>query len=424
MPKTSCPTRSCNGRHVLLLDSNESRGRAVAEAMAKRIDLPIFRASTRDEAIAFMEDHETDIFAAVICLKAPEAATVMERLSQLSIRAVVYASELSDEERLKYSTWNVADLILRDSFSIPLALSRTIEVLARNRNTTILVVDDSRSMRAALIRFLSLRCYCVVEALNGREALNILEARPEIQLVITDNEMPIMDGYLLIQEIRKRYTKEEIAVIGISAKTNALVSVKFINNGANDFLHKPFVKEELYCRVEHNVEMLNRIATIRDLSYRDPLTRLYNRRYFFENCDDFATQAEAEGKSVIVAMLDIDNFKQFNDTYGHDVGDKVLRTVSSIMESNFPDNAIVARLGGEEFCILAAHPADDDLFGRYDKTRRTVEHSTLRVNDEKLAVTVSIGICTRRAAVSEMLKKADANLYTAKESGRNQIVLI
>ncbi len=307
----------------------------MVEAMAKRIDLPIFRASTKDEAIAFMESHETNIFAAVICLKTPEAVTVMERLGQLSLRAIVYASELSDEDRLKYSTWNVADLILRDSFSLPLALSRTMGTLASNRNTTILVVDDSRSMRAALIRFLSLRCYCVVEAVNGREALNILEARPDIQLVITDNEMPIMDGYSLIQEIRKRYTKEELAVIGISAKTNALISVKFINNGANDFLHKPFVKEELYCRVEHNVEMLNRIATIRDLSYRDPLTRLYNRRYFFENCDEFATQAEADGKFVVVAMLDIDNFKQFNDTYGHDVGDDVLRTVSSVMASSF-----------------------------------------------------------------------------------------
>lgn len=287
---------------------------------------------------------------------------------------------------------------------------------------TILVVDDSRSMRLALHRYLTTRRYKVVKAADGVEGLARLAEHPDTRVVITDNEMPNMDGFTPVREIRKDHSKEDIAVIGISAVNSPMTSVSFINHGANDFLKKPFVKEELYCRVDNSLDMLDRIALIRDLSYKDPLTHLFNRRYFFECADGFMNRIVEEGRIVSAAMLDIDFFKKFNDTYGHDVGDKVLCSVAATIADHFPSDAIVSRFGGEEFCILAANDSEDDIASRHEALRHTIESMPVRANGEPLSITVSIGVSAERLGIQEMLKKADSRLYKAKESGRNKVV--
>ncbi len=423
MPDTPHITAICNARNILLLESDDSLAQAVTEAITEQSNLTVTTTNSAERAISFIEDNPDTFFAGAIALETENANKVLERLTRLSIRAITYGTDFDDDTREKFATWGISELILRTRDRLPAVIGNSMGHLDRNRNIAILVVDDSRSMRAALVRFLSIRCYHIHQATNGQEALDTLAKHPNIKLVITDNEMPVMDGFALVKEIRKTYAKDDLAVIGISAKTNAMISVKFINNGANDFLHKPFVKEELYCRVEHNVEMLNRIATIRELSYKDPLTRLYNRRYFFENRDTFAEKAMADGNTLAVTMVDIDHFKRFNDTYGHDAGDDVLREVSDAIADNSPDNAIVCRFGGEEFCILAAHAPDADIFGSYDRIRRAVENSRLIIDDKKISITISIGVCTKLDDIDAMIKVADAQLYAAKESGRNLVII-
>ena len=174
--------------------------------------------------------------------------------------------------------------------------------------------------------------------------------------------------------------------------------------------------------MNHTVEMLNRFEIIRDLSNKDPLTKLFNRRYFFDNCDDFL--ARAKDGFVTVAMFDIDFFKRFNDTYGHDVGDDVLRKVSSLIGDTFGESGIVSRFGGEEFCILTTHEQGEDIFARYDRLRRTIEASSVDVDGELVTITVSCGVCPQKTDVQSMIKCADECLFTAKGSGRNKVVMI
>lgn len=413
----------CESRLVVVLDCDPGRGEEVANAIRSESGCEVTLVQSAPAALDFINENHARLFAGVVAASTSENQRVLDVLTKHFVRSVVYCSDLTAQDRDKLTSYTVVDVVFRNELLVAQEVGKAVSRLLSNQRAKILIVDDSRSMRAALTRFLALRNYGVVEAPNGKEALVALDVHPEIRVVITDNEMPEMDGYTLVQEIRKRYSKDDLAVIGISAIHNSALSVGFINKGANDFLKKPFVKEELFCRVEHNVEMLNRIETIRELSYKDPLTKLYNRRYFFENCDAFIAEVKKRGQFLHVAMVDVDHFKRFNDTYGHAVGDQVLKKVAEILQAKFPEGSIVCRFGGEEFCVLLGLGLEDDIFACYDIVRRYVENARLKVVDSGASITVSIGVCTEEAALDEMIKAADGGLYAAKEAGRNRVIM-
>ena len=407
---------------IVVLDPNEALAESLGLTIRDATGLTPCVASSAEEAVAFVGERPDHIFAAVVGFEYEEAQPLLNTLTENGIPAIAYGTNYADDIRKNLSTISLSEVVTGEGDALVQGVGRAMARLVENQDTTILVVDDSRSMRMALIRFLATRRYKIVEATNGIEALKELDNHPTIKLVITDNEMPEMDGFSLIREIRKSHSKDDLAGIGISAKTNSMLSVKFISNGANDFLHKPFVKEELYCRVDHNLDMLKRIETIRDLSYKDPLTRLYNRRYFFENAEAFVEQARAGGHTISAAMIDIDFFKNVNDTYGHDGGDEVLKKVASIIQAHFEDNAIVSRFGGEEFCILSANGTDKEVVDAFEQLRAAVEDASVNTDAQTIKVTISIGVCTDLAEVEFMLKMADGRLYMAKESGRNKVI--
>ena len=215
-----------------------------------------------------------------------------------------------------------------------------------------------------------------------------------------------------------------MAVIGVSAHDDGRLSARFLKNGANDFINKPFSTDEFYCRVTQNIEMIEYIREIREASHRDFLTRLGNRRYFFERCPEIYERAKSGNGSMAVGMIDVDHFKRFNDRYGHDAGDLVLKHVARILEDHCEADDIVARFGGEEFCVLSNSRPRRELADFFDNLRGAIAESHVHYEGEKLSVTVSIGIATRTlGTIDEMLNAADEQLYEAKNNGRNQIML-
>lgn len=417
-----CAVPDTNGT-VIILEPDAQLAESLASAVKDVTGLVPCVTAKATDGLELIVDNPDAIFAAVVGVGVTGANTLLEALEQQSIPSVAFGADMTNETRRSISTLSITDTILGEQASIPARVADAVDRLKRNANTTILVADDSRSMRMAINRYLTTRRYLVLMARDGEEALHLIKKHPEIKVVITDNEMPNMDGYSLVREIRKTHSKEELAVIGISAMNNSMLSVDFINKGANDFLKKPFVKEELYCRVDHNIDMLERIALIRDLSNKDPLTKLYNRRYFYDNSEEFLTLAQEDCKRVVASMIDIDFFKKFNDTYGHDMGDAVLVHVSNLIGEAFAKDAIVSRFGGEEFCVLSAHSPGEDIFAQYDLLRRSIENASLTRDGKTVQVTVSIGVCVDPGELEAMINKADANLYASKQSGRNRVTL-
>lgn len=368
---------------------------------------------------------DIQFFAATIDYALPDAedgeaiATVLSH----GIPGVVMTGRMDEPTRQKILAQPVIDYIPKENSQAFMYLKRILYWQMANTGTGVLVVDDSRSARNHIVELLKRRNFTVFVADNGEAALEIIAENDHIKLVITDLEMPGMDGIELTNEIRKKYSRDKMAIIGISGATNVTHSARFIKNGADDFLRKPFCPEEFYCRMTQNIENLHNIEKIQKAANTDYLTELPNRRSFFNDAEKYIANYKEKKVPYGLAMLDIDFFKKVNDTYGHDAGDHVLKVLALYLRK-YLGSALLARLGGEEFAVLLPGLDQEQIYQKLEDFRREV--SLVAVNHEQAQIyfTVSMGVVFNSAAeLAEQMNIADVALYRAKEGGRNQICI-
>jgi diguanylate cyclase (GGDEF)-like protein len=236
--------------------------------------------------------------------------------------------------------------------------------------------------------------------------------------------MPGMDGAQLVCRIRQKYPKNKLAVIGISAYGTNLLSARFLKNGASDFLTKPFLEEELFCRISQNIEMLEYLETIDNLSNIDYLTGIYNRGYLFRFGQKIFENAKRGNLHLTVAMVDIDDLEPINEKYGYEAGDIAVKEIAQLLDRNFRAADIVTRFGGQEFCIIASNMNRDYTEEVFDRIRSLVELKKFYIDSQTLPLTVSIGVATRiENSLEDMVKHADSLRIRAKKNGKNCVVV-
>lgn len=390
---------------------------------------PVLFASTMAEGKKLYEDHKSSLVAALVDISLPDAprGEMAEYLLDKKVPIVVLTGSDDLEQRQSLLKSGVADYVIKENrFSYQYAV-RMLNRLDRNRRMKALVVDDSSTMRQMVSGYLKLQCFSVVEAGDGREGLKLLEQDSDISLVITDFHMPVMDGFHFVQEIRHRFDKRPLAIIGLSSQDDSDISVQFIKKGANDFLQKPFQQEEFSCRVTNNIEALEQLLALRQQADKDYLTGLNNRRFFVEEGQNLVGRLLSESAPFSVALMDIDHFKGINDEYGHDAGDAVLKQLADHLDNTF-SRFHLARYGGEEFALVLPGLDVDKAYGLLDHFRRYVgEQLFILPDDDYIRVSVSTGVASVSSAVGEtldsLLLKADEALYSAKEGGRNLVVI-
>ncbi|MBK3332423.1 diguanylate cyclase [Persephonella atlantica] len=293
------------------------------------------------------------------------------------------------------------------------------------KKKTILVVDDNAENLDILAELLEE--YDVIDTTDGYEALEILNEE-KVDLILLDVMMPEIDGFELCKKIKDNPQTQDIPIMFITALTDEDSIVKSYEIGGSDYITKPFKKKELLAKVKREFKIQDLQNELKLMASTDPLTKLYNRRYFKEVSKHFVFSAKRENEPLSVLMLDIDKFKSINDTYGHDVGDKVIKTIANILTKNRRKSDLLCRWGGEEFLILLPNTNVEGAFSVAEKIRKTVENTDINVSDEKqIKITVSIGISQMELKEEDNLepaiRRADEALYTAKERGRNCIVL-
>lgn len=414
-------------RHtILLVEDSRFFGHMVRDRIEEELDLSVDWATTMAEAVSLIESRGEDYLVVLHGLSLPDAeeGDMARYVTGKGLPALVFTATFSNGARHRIASLGVADYVLKENPKAVDTVLDTIRRIRSNPDTKVLVVDDSPTALTKVRKLLQAHRYEVFTASDGQEALRIMDEMPDVKLVLTDFNMPSMDGFELTRRLRENFPKDRLAIIGLSSERDEMLSARFIKLGANDFLKKPFISEEFYCRVQHSLDMLQQIETIRELSYRDPLTKLANRRCFFESADGFIDRAGKAGDRLCLAMLDIDHFKKVNDTYGHDAGDAVISNIAALLDTAFPEGeALTARFGGEEFAVLLRHPVEQDPASLFDGFRRTVQQSPGRASGREISVTISIGLCLDiSGSLHKTLSAADENLYRAKEQGRNRVV--
>lgn len=363
---------------------------------------------------------------AVVDLNLPDSPNgeVLDMAVEQGIPVIVFTATFNLDMRERIVEKGVSDYIIKDNDRALDTVVASVGRVLSNRFVRILVVDDAASARQHLVDLLTLQQFNVVQAATGTQALQMLQQHSDISLVITDYNMPDMDGYELTRRIRRSYDSSQLRVIGISSSSDRLLSASFLKAGACDFVYRPYVAEELQCRINQNVETLSQIGQLRAAAFNDYLTGLYNRRYFFERGPVQIDNCLGRHEPCSVAMLDIDHFKKLNDTHGHEGGDTVLKAVAGQMKSLLADQAcLLGRLGGEEFGLLLPGRDSAQASILCETLRQSLSEMKVVINDKEVSITVSIGVAEvgGRESFDNYLNAADQFLYLAKRNGRNQV---
>ncbi|WP_163834862.1 diguanylate cyclase [Spartinivicinus ruber] len=412
------------GSSVLIVEDSPMVWKVLKHLFEARKDLSPSFAANLNEAERYLNNAEKTYLVAVADLNLPDAPNgeVVDRILHANIPCIVLSSSYNDEKREALLDKGVVDYVVKESRYSYEYVIKLIERLQKNQFIKVLVVDDSKSSRAFIRKTLKQHLYQVLEAEDGVDALNVLQQQPDIRLMIVDYNMPNMNGYELVKHIRHKQHNKNLIIIGLSAEGGGALSAKFIKNGADDFLRKPFYHEELHCRLMHNLEEMELFEAVKDAANRDYLTGLFNRRYFFQMAEKVYGNALENNKQLSLAMLDIDYFKKINDSYGHEAGDYVLTKVADVLMQKFA-RFTVARVGGEEFCILFNGLNAEKSKQLLDSFRNLIAEQSLIVRDNVLSITFSIGVTDNLYnSLSDMLAKADQCLYQAKQAGRNVVI--
>ncbi len=409
---------------VLLVDDS----RFVKHLVSSKIDrIPGIRsviADSMEMAEQILEEQSDRFYLAItgLALEDSPNGEIVGLIQSFNIPVIVMTSTIDKKIRKQILKKNVIDYVLKKHMSELEYVIHLADRIHKNGQIKVLIVDDSKTLRHHLERLLKNYNYITLIASDGMEALQLINEHPDISLVLTDYNMPNMDGMTLIQKIREDYSREDMSIIGLSDSSQSNLSAKLLKAGANDFINKPFEIEEFFCRITQNTNMINYVRQIKDSSTRDFLTQAYNRRHLYTLGEKLHDNAKRGNIKLAVALIDADHFKKINDTWGHHIGDEALIALSQTMRDTVRESDIVARFGGEEFVILALIEDEKYAIPLFEKIRQAVEKIELHVENERIHLTVSIGVTTELGDnLDAMIQLADESVYKAKESGRNRV---
>jgi two-component system cell cycle response regulator len=312
---------------------------------------------------------------------------------------------------------------------------------------SVLVVDDNAAKRFALNAVLSPLGYTLVEADSGVEALRCLMIQ-DFAVILLDVLMPVMDGFETASRIRMRPRSEMTPIIFITAHgPDEVAHADHYAQGAVDFIFAPIPPDELrakvsvfanlYAKAEQLAvharavqstadELIDRNVELSELARQDPLTSLRNRRALTEDLEMHEARVLRYGHSYCMGLLDIDHFKSYNDTYGHQAGDEVLRVIATTLASLLRRGDALYRYGGEELLCIFPEQTIETGGLAVERMRAGVEALGLvHAGSPSGVVTVSAGLAVLDMELSrsahDVLNEADGALYRAKSLGRNRV---
>lgn len=298
----------------------------------------------------------------------------------------------------------------------------------------ILIAEDDLISRRILQAHLVRWGYEVVSALDGLEALNLLQQPDAPKLAILDWMMPTMDGVEVIRKLRADPELSYVYVLLLTAKGQREDLVTGLDAGADDYVTKPFDAHELEARIRTGRRILDLqdqlIAareSLRDEATHDQLTGVWNRAGIRDILQRECARLRRTGRSVGVVLADLDHFKRVNDTHGHLAGDQVLREIAQRMQGSVRAYDSIGRYGGEEFVIILPDCHADAAFLQAERLRSVVSGRTVRAGNVSIAVTLSLGVAASAQTGCEdcesLLQAADSALYRAKAAGRDRILM-
>jgi len=411
--------------HILHIDRSELF-RKIMHEIILRCGHSVHSVATKKDALLYMADHQVDLIITALEFDDGDAESLildMSQSSQKDIPVVVVTSSDSLELRERLFSLGVVDYILKADVNEEqfkyffAALSAEDELSRFMRNMRIAIVDDSPIILKVVHRILDMNGFRDVDFYLKPQ--DLLQSGKTYDLYLVDMVLPDMSGDKVIQELRS--CVPDAIIISMSQFTGEKSIATVLLAGADDYIHKPFDAASLISRIKINVRSYQYKKRLELMAVTDGLTGLYNHRFIFERLEEETAKVTRYERPLSIIMLDIDNFKAVNDTFGHRTGDNVLQSAAHAIMACIRKTDVAGRYGGEEFLVLLPETDLADAKVVAEKIRSTV--AQLRFETKELSITISAGIAEAQQGESfeAFINRADTNLYRAKRSGKNRV---
>ena len=294
----------------------------------------------------------------------------------------------------------------------------------------ILIAEDDFTSRMMLDGVLNKWGFTTIVTTNGQEAWEVMQRPDAPSIAILDWQMPVMNGLEICRKLRRIDQPTPPYLILLTARGDKKDIVKGLDAGANDYIPKPYDNEELQARIRVGQRMVRLQRELVKLNkallheaMHDQLTGIYNRRAIINTLEKELNRAVRGENHLSIGLCDIDHFKNINDTYGHQVGDDVLRGFVKLVEKRLRKYDYIGRYGGEEFLIVSPDSKGTKIEGLYDRICRYISRNKIQTGNQEIAITVSIGVAAFSGGqnVQSLLSVCDAALYRSKKGGRNRV---
>lgn len=407
--------------------------RSVISDFVKKSNHIYIGCGTAEKAFEIMLNDQVDIILTGFELDDTNALDFMVKLNSCRFKDIPVAVITANDDivsKEKMLSVGVTDFMIKSELTQE-RFSRFINIVARRdhiiaslQGMNVAVCDDSNLSLSVIKNILTF--HGITGADYFTEPLDLISSKKVYSLYLIDLVMPHISGDDLIYKIREK--NNDCVIITISGISNDKTIGNILMAGADDYIVKPFDATLLMMRIKNNVKNLLLIREIesqkkllKELSEKDSLTKLYNHAVVLEKLQNSADRIDRNsGKEIYIAMLDIDNFKNVNDIYGHQIGDDVLIQISGLLNSCSSDDITVGRYDGEEFILFFCGKQKSDAFKTVDEIREKI--SMIQYSVPSLKTTVSGGLSSLTGKdIESAIKIADKLLYQAKNNGKNRI---
>jgi two-component system cell cycle response regulator len=415
----------CGGRMYTILHLETSLlYKTLIHELCDEMGVRYLNAENADEAAGLLESDPVSLIITAMEIENGNPVEFIKAVNETDfnhIPIVVFTGNDSLDARKIMYELGIVDYILKSTGKEAvrqniLSFRNEEPVDSRMQSLRYAVLDDSKIDRMIIERIFAM--YAIPDVTYFESAPALLNSDLKYDVYLVDIVLRETTGDKVIVQIKRKHP--DSVVIAVSGIDNVKTVSRVLSTGADDFLNKPFNHQLFLARLKTNIRSYLLLQDVAKMAVTDGLTGMFNRRHVFERLSHEIEKFTRYGSGFSLLMLDIDHFKQINDTYGHQFGDEVLRKVSDAIRSSIRNVDIAGRYGGEEFMVILPEIGLAGAALVAERIRCAVE--SVSFENDGLVVTISCGAAEYSAEdAGEFVKKADTLLYLAKDGGRNRV---
>lgn len=421
---------------ALIVDSSKSF-QAILSSVITQAGFDVITAISGNEARKLLKEQNVDLVCTSLFLEDMDAfmfCSYLRKLPETGHLPIILVTSSDDKSAMiKAISVGVTEVFFKNELDkISNYASQLVIQVGQSGKLQgkILYVEDSKSVAAVTMALLKSKGLDLDHFVSAEDAIEAFKTN-DYDLVLTDVVLEgSMSGFALVRAIRNLDgLKSRVPVLAMSGFEDITRKIELLRSGANDYIHKPPLDEELIVRVSNhlmNKKLQDKIEAqkerLHDMAMKDQLTGLFNRHFLMEMAPSKLSEAYRHQFNCSLIVVDADKFKLVNDNHGHQAGDIVLQELSGVMLDACRQEDIAARFGGEEFVLFLSHCDADNAAIKAEGLRKTIE----RLKPAGLPITASFGVAeislSYKCDFDDLFKLADEAVYEAKSSGRNKVV--